>query len=280
MVQPKYSPEEALNRVKLMMSYDMGKTLNENREIIFEQESLGPSETSNIARKIYKSFMGDVQSSDLQDVIDILTDEVIGKSFEDGTCLLNKVDLYIKKIKSGEFSDYFTTLQGISSWSGEDMENKTLGDLIKMSNEENEPEFIDIKNKLVGLINTERKGFCVTKKTEDNKKEEGKKEVSKGWVKDPTGNKTWEYQVRNCEWIARKIGTTTEYNISKDSKYSSSVNKLESSYPNLLTGCKKPIKDTEKIKKQNTPTPTTDNYDYGTEPDKPKETEANDVLNR
>ena len=37
MVQPKYSPEEALNRVKLMMSYDMGKTLNENREIIFEQ---------------------------------------------------------------------------------------------------------------------------------------------------------------------------------------------------------------------------------------------------
>jgi hypothetical protein len=37
MKQPKYSPEEALNRIKLMMSYDMGKTLNENKEIIFEQ---------------------------------------------------------------------------------------------------------------------------------------------------------------------------------------------------------------------------------------------------
>jgi hypothetical protein len=37
MVQPQYSPQEALERVKLMMSYDMGKTLNENREIIFEQ---------------------------------------------------------------------------------------------------------------------------------------------------------------------------------------------------------------------------------------------------
>lgn len=37
MVQPQYSPQEALERVKLMMSYDMGKTLNENRKIIFEQ---------------------------------------------------------------------------------------------------------------------------------------------------------------------------------------------------------------------------------------------------
>lgn len=37
MVQPKYSPQEALNKIKLMMSYDMGKTLNENKKIIFEQ---------------------------------------------------------------------------------------------------------------------------------------------------------------------------------------------------------------------------------------------------
>lgn len=37
MVQPKYSPEEALERVKLMMKYDSSKTLNENKEIIFEQ---------------------------------------------------------------------------------------------------------------------------------------------------------------------------------------------------------------------------------------------------
>jgi hypothetical protein len=37
MVQPKYSPEEALQRVKLMMGYDTKKTLKENNEIIFEQ---------------------------------------------------------------------------------------------------------------------------------------------------------------------------------------------------------------------------------------------------
>jgi hypothetical protein len=29
MVQPKYSPEEALERIKLMMNYDSSKTLNE-----------------------------------------------------------------------------------------------------------------------------------------------------------------------------------------------------------------------------------------------------------
>ena len=43
MVQPNYSPEEALERVKLMMSYDMSKTLNENKVVIFEQ-SVNPDE--------------------------------------------------------------------------------------------------------------------------------------------------------------------------------------------------------------------------------------------
>ena len=37
MVQPKYSPEEALEKMKLMMKYDSSKTLNENRQIISEQ---------------------------------------------------------------------------------------------------------------------------------------------------------------------------------------------------------------------------------------------------
>ena len=43
MVQPNYSPEEALERVKLMKSYDMSKTLNENKVVIFEQ-SVNPDE--------------------------------------------------------------------------------------------------------------------------------------------------------------------------------------------------------------------------------------------
>lgn len=38
MVQPKYSPEEALQRIKLMMEYDSSKTLDENKEMIFEEK--------------------------------------------------------------------------------------------------------------------------------------------------------------------------------------------------------------------------------------------------
>ena len=37
MVQPKYSPEESLERVKLMMKYDLSKTLTENKILVSEQ---------------------------------------------------------------------------------------------------------------------------------------------------------------------------------------------------------------------------------------------------
>jgi hypothetical protein len=38
MVQPNYSSEEALQRIKLMMEYDSSKTLNENKKVISEQK--------------------------------------------------------------------------------------------------------------------------------------------------------------------------------------------------------------------------------------------------
>lgn len=41
MVQPQYSPQEALDRIKLMMKYDTSKTLNENVESINEIAILG-----------------------------------------------------------------------------------------------------------------------------------------------------------------------------------------------------------------------------------------------
>ena len=41
MKQPEYSPLEALERIKLMMKYDMSKTLNENKKVIKEQPSPG-----------------------------------------------------------------------------------------------------------------------------------------------------------------------------------------------------------------------------------------------
>ena len=37
MIQPHYSPQEALDKIKLMMKYDSSKTLNENKKIVSEQ---------------------------------------------------------------------------------------------------------------------------------------------------------------------------------------------------------------------------------------------------
>jgi len=37
MIQPKYSPQEALEKIKLRMKYDLSKTLNENKGIVSEQ---------------------------------------------------------------------------------------------------------------------------------------------------------------------------------------------------------------------------------------------------
>ena len=39
MVQPKYNPEETLQRIKLMMEYDSSKTLDENKKVISEQKN-------------------------------------------------------------------------------------------------------------------------------------------------------------------------------------------------------------------------------------------------
>jgi hypothetical protein len=63
--------------------------------------------------------------------------------------------------------------------------------------------------------------------------------VSQGWLADPTGNKTWEYQLRDCKWFARKIGKTNEYKISDEPKYDSSVKYLNDANPNLIKNCNK-----------------------------------------
>jgi len=61
MVQPKYSPEEALERIKLMMKYDSSKTLNENKKVIFEEEETAvAASTSTEANTVtVTDLMGD-----------------------------------------------------------------------------------------------------------------------------------------------------------------------------------------------------------------------------
>lgn len=56
MVQPKYSPEEALERVKLMMKYDLSKTSTENKKVVSEQTTpaagyTDPNQQSKLRRK-------------------------------------------------------------------------------------------------------------------------------------------------------------------------------------------------------------------------------------
>lgn len=56
MVQPKYSPEEALERVKLMMKYDLSKTSTENKKVVYEQTTpaagyTDPNQQSQLRRK-------------------------------------------------------------------------------------------------------------------------------------------------------------------------------------------------------------------------------------
>ena len=46
MIQPKYSPEEALKRIKLMMEYDTSKTYTENKQVLKEQDYLPATATA------------------------------------------------------------------------------------------------------------------------------------------------------------------------------------------------------------------------------------------
>jgi hypothetical protein len=161
MVQPKYSPEEALHRVKLMMGYDLNKTLTENVDSIStlnEQETAG--NTANIVRDIVGYLVGDVQSSDLTNIQNIMDDKIIGKTFKDGTCLMKKVIEYFGRGGNNRFSNYFTTLA---------MVHGTGIDLIKSiqaTEEGGESEFEDIKKDLIDSINKELNGFCKTNSTE------------------------------------------------------------------------------------------------------------------
>ena len=175
MVQPKYSPEEALQRVKLMMGYDLKKSLRENIKstgaILNEEDGsgVGPEEAVNIAYSIYSEMAGDVESEDLNDVIEILNSQVIGKTWDEGGCLLNKV------------IEYYKTQSGKASWSWGGM---TTGDLIKditNSEEAGEAQFNDVKKRLLNVINTELNGFCKSgaKKEEDKKEESGGKKDEK-----------------------------------------------------------------------------------------------------
>ena len=225
---------EALKRVLLMMKYDSSKTLNENKTIILEQSGLSPAETAEITADIRHELSGDVQSSDLQDVQDILNDKVFGMSYEDGTCLLTKINNYLKKTVGSTAFDDFTTLTNFEQ-PFNSIDNQSLLELINNSEESSEPQFNDIKKKLINSINQEFNGFCKTKKTEVVKKPEdgvktgggtktggGKKvktkcpqEFNTGVVykyKIP-GDIIYVYGIKDAKWYAKNTKNGKEFKV-------------------------------------------------------------------
>ena len=94
-----------------------------------------------------------------------------------------------------------------------------------------------------GASEDEIRQYAVDFKKKYDENQSTDSNTATGWLKDPTGNETWEYQSRECKWIARKKGTTKEYNISDEPKYASSVKYLNDAYPNEIKGCKKTVKD-------------------------------------
>jgi len=179
MVQPKYSPEEALQRVKLMMGYDLKKTLKENIKeigvVLNEQssEQISYAQLGQDAKDLRNYLTGDVQTSDLENIQTTLND-VYGKSSEDGSCALTKLIAYYSKIVgNGSWRDFFTTTAGLtlgfSEWGRTDL----INDITK-SQEMFEGEFEDVKKTLLNSINKELNGFCKTggKKEDELKKDE------------------------------------------------------------------------------------------------------------
>jgi hypothetical protein len=98
MVQPNYNPQESLERVKLMMKYDTSKTLNENKEIIFEQDTTD-ADVGEIVRELDKTF------SDEQKIVDII------KKYNNKSSFQNFVNKY-KTISGKDFgSDIARAIQ-------------------------------------------------------------------------------------------------------------------------------------------------------------------------
>ena len=181
MVQPKYSPQEALEKMKLMMKYDSSKTLNENRQIISEQDE---SCTNPISYEDLMSYVEQAEeaiddtdnwtltkdvtdsSEDAKDVYDAIK-AVAGKNVYDeevGKCV-PAVGMFKTKYKEVNSQDWI----GGNRTLEEDL--NTLLDL-NLSSESDRYVRLSIK-----MLNTVAPP---TPTSDDDKKDDGKKVVKKG----------------------------------------------------------------------------------------------------
>ena len=135
--------QEALKRALLMMNYDMKKTLTENVEVISEQANtneISAGDLADIVDDAVDILDRDVETSDMEDLIELMKTEIFGKKFK-GACAYDK------------FKKYYADNE---SWQGE-----TFEDQVESSGEYNEQEFEDVKQEMLDLIKKEKQ-FCKT----------------------------------------------------------------------------------------------------------------------
>jgi hypothetical protein len=148
MVQPKYSPEEALERVKLMMGYDSSKTLNENRKIIFEQD--GEIDIYGNIETIKNELDG--FTTDEGEIVKILKNYDTKQLFDD---FLKKYKDVVKKDLGTHFGNSFTQ-RDRTEWNELNTHLKPLG--------------MSIEQKRVGNdLTTEFKGSSVSDTSSSDK---------------------------------------------------------------------------------------------------------------
>ena len=182
MIQPKYSPQEALQRIKLMMGYDSKKSLRENvkeTEVVLNEQStdqLSYGQIGKYAKDLNYYLTGDVQTADLEKIQELLNNNVYGKTSEDGSCVLTKLIAYYSKIAGTVgWREFFTTTAALTLGFSEWGRIGLIPDIDK-SQERSEGEFEDVKKPLLASIKKELNGFC--------------KAVVKGEKKDETPSDT------------------------------------------------------------------------------------------
>ena len=111
MVQPKYSPEEALERVKLMMKYNLSKTFTENKTLVLEQTTDLTIDDIKNGKSVVKSGMKGPIVGKIQELLISAGYKNISKSGEPDNDFGSLTKGQVEKFQSDNTNDKGEPLQ-------------------------------------------------------------------------------------------------------------------------------------------------------------------------
>jgi hypothetical protein len=153
MVHDNYSPEESLDRIKLLMKYDSSKTLNENK-IILEQND------SEYFKEIAKQFMEYPQSITINAGSPTINTKAAASAFLKSIKGMGRRDTdYVIGKAFPTFADSIALLKLYPSVGGETIYSAIKGEWFSGG----------MMNKVVGLISSQLSSWCSTGKNSKNK---------------------------------------------------------------------------------------------------------------